>query len=537
MDSNGRLPSKLKPTTKLIELQVKIKLYDRPCGYRTFKFLLDTGASSNFISKQLVEKERIPCIRDRKVRITTADGTVSTSSHRTQPLKFHIGSKYCVQQSFIPMNLNGYAGILGMPFINQYHVSITGGFPTEVTVPYQGRTLSLPILMYQDHRNRLSENVKLLYSENEVRKELIDLDNDTCFLLAPVQYKNKAVDEAHIVMEAQPQEIEDKVREVAIPYQSPLRDILNEFKMIFPADLPIGVLPDHPIEHAIVTDPTQPIPQRRPYKTSSTEDTLIETTLKYLLDHGLIRESDSPYASPVLVVPKKDGTFRFCTDYRILNRITRVDKFPILRIDDLCDQLRGASIFSKMDLRSGYWQVRIKEEDVEKTTFRTKTGHYEWLVMPFGLTNAPATFQRLVTKVLKEFFHDFACVYLDDIIIYSKTPEEHKDHLRKVFQKLAENSLYAKLSKCIFYQQEVDFLGHIVNKDGVHTDPKKVQAMVDWPVPKNLKELRGFLGLCKFLPQVHMEFRKSSQTSNKSFKGARQEWTSRSGTSRSVGFR
>jgi hypothetical protein len=373
--------------------------------------------------------------------------------------------------------------------------------------------------MYQDHRNRLSEKVQFLETEGAVHRELSDPENEKCFLLAPVQYKNKTVDQDHVVMEAQPQEIEDKVREVPIAYQDTIRKLLNEFKTLFPLDLPINKLPDHPIEHAIVVDPTKPIPQRRPYKTSTTEDTLIETTLKYLLDHGLIRESDSPYASPVLVVPKKDGTFRFCIDYRILNRISRIDKFPIPRIDDLCDKLRGASVFSKMDLRSGYWQVRIKEEDVEKTAFRTKTGHYEWLVMPFGLTNAPATFQRLVTKILKEFFNDCACVYLDDIIIYSKTPEEHQDHLRRVFQKLNENQLFAKLSKCIFYQSEVEFLGHIINKDGVHTDPKKVQAMVDWPTPETLKELRGFLGLCNFYRKFIWNYAKIAKPLTNLLKG------------------
>ena len=255
--SEGKLPQDLKATTKLIEFLVKIKLHDRPEGYRTVKFLLDTGASSNFISKQLVEKERITCYPDRKVRITTADGTVSSSSHRTEPLKFRIGTQYCATQSFIPMKLSGYAGILGMPFINANHISITGGFPTEVTAPYKGKVISLPVRMYQDHRNRISEKVSFLHSEKEVKRELYDPENEKCFLLAPVQYKNRTVDQDHIVMESVPQEIEDKVKEVPAQYQGILKGLLEQFKTLFPADLPIDTLPDHPIEHAIVTDPTQ----------------------------------------------------------------------------------------------------------------------------------------------------------------------------------------------------------------------------------------------------------------------------------------
>ena len=210
------------------------------------------------------------------------------------------------------------------------------------------------------------------------------------------------------------------------------------------------------------------------------------------------RPSQSPYAAPVLFARKKGGALRFCIDYRGLNRQTVKDRYPMPRIDELLDQLLGAKVFTKLDLASGYHQVRVAEEDIHKTAFRTRYGHYEFTVMPFGLTNAPATFQRLMNRVLAPFIDKFVVVYLDDILIYSRTEEEHEQHLRTVLQRLREEKLYCRRHKCELGATEVEYLGHVVSAKGVRMDSSKVSAVENWPVPRGTKELGSFLGLAGY---------------------------------------
>ncbi|CAL0330391.1 unnamed protein product [Lupinus luteus] len=186
---------------------------------------------------------------------------------------------------------------------------------------------------------------------------------------------------------------------------------------------------------------------------------------------------------------------RLCTDYRQLNKVTIKNKYPLPRIDDLMDQLRGATMFSKIDLRSGYHQIRVKSEDIPKTAFRTRYGHYEYLVMPFGVTNAPAIFMDYMNRIFHPYLDTFVVVFIDDILIYSKTQEEHAEHLRVVLQILKDNQLYAKLSKCEFWLESVNFLGHVISKGGIAVDPAKVETVMEWNSPKSVTEIRSFLGL------------------------------------------
>jgi len=200
----------------------------------------------------------------------------------------------------------------------------------------------------------------------------------------------------------------------------------------------------------------------------------------------------------VFFVRKKDGTLRMCIDYRQLNRVTIKNKYPLPRIDDLFDQLQGAKCFSKIDLRTGYHQVRVKEKDIPKTAFRTRYGHFEFLVMSFGLTNAPAIFMDLMNRVFKPFLDVFVIVFIDDILVYSRSEEDHANHLRQVLQVLRDRRLYAKFSKCEFWLKSVAFLGHIVSDEGIRVDSQKIEAVKDWPRPTTPTEVRSFLGLAGY---------------------------------------
>ncbi|GKB63659.1 putative reverse transcriptase domain-containing protein [Tanacetum coccineum] len=220
--------------------------------------------------------------------------------------------------------------------------------------------------------------------------------------------------------------------------------------------------------------------------------------LKELQDKGFIRPSLSPWGAPILFVKKKDGSFRMCIDYKELNKLTVKNRYPLLRIDDLFDQLQGSQFFSKIDLRSGYHQLRVHEDDIPKTAFRTRYGHFKFTIMPFGLTNAPTVFMDLMNRVYRPYLDNFVIVFIDDILIYSKTREEHVEHLRLVLGLLKKEKLYAKFSKCEFWLREVQFLRHVINGDGIHVDPSKIEAVKNWKAPRIPTKVRSFLGLAGY---------------------------------------
>ena len=215
------------------------------------------------------------------------------------------------------------------------------------------------------------------------------------------------------------------------------------------------------------------------YRLSALENAEIKKQVQELLEKGFIKPSTSPCGSPIILVRKKDDLWRMCIDYQALNKITIKNCYPLPRIDDLLDQLKEAVYFTKLDFHSGYHQVRVAEQDAWKTTFKTKQGLYEWLVMPFGLTNAPATFMRLMNEVLRPFLDDFVIVYLDDILIFSKTSEEHLKHVKETLDVLKRENIYVKLSKCEFGKTYLNYLGHIVGGGELKIDPSKVAITIN----------------------------------------------------------
>src|SRR5271154_5507148 len=232
----------------------------------------------------------------------------------------------------------------------------------------------------------------------------------------------------------------------------------------------------------------------------------LKKQLADLLAKGFIRPSTSPFGAPVLFVHKKKESLRLCVDYRTLNKITIKNRYPLPRIEELMNRLAGAQYFTKIDLYSGYHQIHIKKEDVSKTAFRTRYGYYEFLVLPFGLTNAPATFMTLMNDIFREYLDQFVVIYLDDILIYSKTKKEHLKHVRLVLEKLKEHHLYGKMSKCEFMKTKVEYLGHYISAEGISVNQRKVDAIKSWPTPTNVSELRSFLGLATYYRKFVKDF-------------------------------
>ena len=275
---------------------------------------------------------------------------------------------------------------------------------------------------------------------------------------------------------------------------------------MFPQELPPGLPPLRGIEHRIDLIPGAPLPNRAAYRTNPEETKEIEKQIQELLSKGMIRESLSPCAVPVILVPKSDKTLRMCMDCRPINAITVRYRHPIPRLDDMLDELSGATIFTKIDLRSGYHQIRMSIGDEWKTAFKTKLGLYEWLVMPFGLSNAPSTFMRLMNHVLRSLIGKFVVVYFDDILVYSKSLEDHVHHVKQVLSILRKEKLFANLPKCTFAKDKLVFLGFVVSSKGIEVDESKIEAIQNWPTPTNIAQVRSFHGLAGFYRRFVKDF-------------------------------
>lgn len=272
----------------------------------------------------------------------------------------------------------------------------------------------------------------------------------------------------------------------------------HDLAEVFSKERALSLPPHRPYDCAIDLLPGATLPSSRLYNLSKPEQEAMERYIKDSLDAGIIRPSSSPVGAGFFFVDKKDKTLRPCIDYRGLNQITIKNKYPLPLINSAFQPLHSATIFSKLDLRNAYHLVRIRKGDEWKTAFNTPLGHFEYLVMPFGLTNAPAVFQALVNDILRDFLNRFVFVYLDDILIFSSSAEEHVFHVRQVLQRLLENKLFVKAEKCEFHVESVAFLGYIIGSGQVKPDPSKIQAVVEWPQPENRKQLQRFLGFANF---------------------------------------
>lgn len=426
--------------------------------------LIDSGASCNFIAKKFVEEKGLPVQPTQEFGVSIGDGRVLSGQGKCSGVELSIqGVK--IDEEYLVFELGKIDVVLGYTWLAKLgETRINWGLHImKFVVNEQWVTIS-------GDPSLLKAQVSMNSMEKLIEKE------EVVYLL-----------ELQALFEAKPGD-----KQLQVPSRG-VKQILKEFEEVF--NMPQGLPPKRNREHAITLQSgTSPI-NIRPYRYSHIQKDEIEKLVREMLQAGIIRPSISPFSSPVLLVKKKDGGFRFCVDYRAVNKSTIQDRYPIPVIEELLDELAGASIFSKLDLKSGYHQIRVKEEDICKTAFKTHEGHYEFLVMPFGLTNAPATFQSVMNEIFRPYLRKFVLVFFDDILVYSRSEAEHKEHLRIVLSVLKKHQFYANEKKCAFGQSSVAYLGHVISAEGVAADPEKIEAMKSWPQPKNVTLLRGFLGL------------------------------------------
>ncbi|KAL0551336.1 hypothetical protein IC582_010422 [Cucumis melo] len=424
--------------------------------------LFDSGSSHSFISSAFVLHARLEVEPLHHVlSVSTPSGECMLSKEKVKACQIEIAG-HVIEVTLIVLDMLDFDVILGMDWLAANHASIDCS-RKEVT-------FNPPLMASFKFKGEGSKSLPQVISAIRASKLL---SQGTWGILASVVDTR----EADVSLSSEP--------------------VVRDYPDVFPEELP-GLPPHREVEFAIELEPgTVPI-SRAPYRMAPAELKELKVQLQELLDKGFIRPSVSPWGAPVLFVKKKDGSMRLCIDYRELNKVTVKNRYPLPRIDDLFDQLQGATVFSKIDLWSGYHQLRIKDGDVPKTAFRSRYGHYEFIVMSFGLTNAPAVFMDLMNRVFREFLDTFVIVFIDDILIYSKTEAEHEEHLRMVLQTLRDNKLYAKFSKCEFWLKQVSFLGHVVSKAGVSVDPAKIEAVTGWTRPSTVSEVRSFLGLAGY---------------------------------------
>ena len=463
--------------------------------------LIDTGFSGRVLLSAKQARKMKLHLSDCDNPIRLADGTLVRSSTIAMDMAFSLGEDH-VERCDIPVfPLSAYDMVLGMQWLQEHsaHIMCSDMLITFThdhrTFKMVGSDVSCMDLGLMGAIKTDDGNIPLqLLTCNQLKSMVKDPEVETMavFLL---QSKDDVVyftSEGDVQkagklysMESAVTSLRTKLAHLPESTRNQFTSMLEEYKDTVFADreyCSVDAALRRDVQLEINEIPDQPHPCKNVYRLSPPMLEELRKQLRALLAGGIIRPSTSPYGAPVLFARKKGGEWRMCIDYRALNKITIKDKYPLPRADDLFDQLHGAKFFTKIDLRWGYHQVKIRPEDVHKTAFRSPLGSFEWVCMPFGLTNAPATFQRFVQHVLRDFLGEFACVYIDDILVYSKTAEDHVHHVRQVLEQLKQHQLLAKPSKCEFFAQEVEYLGHIVTSEGIKVDESKIRVIQDWPV-------------------------------------------------------
>ncbi|KAJ0865930.1 putative nucleotidyltransferase, Ribonuclease H [Helianthus annuus] len=459
--------------------------------------IIDGGSCENIVASSMVEKLNLPLqAHPEPYQLTwLKKGNLIKVTHRCL-VQFSIGNKYTDEIWCEVLLMDACHILLGRPW--QYDRRVKhDGFRNTYTFKKDGINITLAPF---DPRDDGPESMLV------TRSEFAGLDK---------------TEPDHIIFGLLVTE-ENPIIPIIPPEVQPL---LSEFRDVFPTEIPAGLPLVREIQHCIDFLSGASIPNKPAYRMNPKEFSELHRQVTELLEKGLIRESMSPCAVPALLVPKPDGAFRMCIDSRAVNKITIKYRFPIPRFDDLLDQLHGANVFSNIDLRSGYHQIRMGPGDEWKTAFKTRDGLYEWMVIPFG-SNAPSTFMRLMNHIFKPFLGRCVVVYFDDILVFSKDVAQHLLYLREVFMVLREQKLYANGKKCHFLTSEVVFLGCLVSGKGIRMDESKISAITTWPTPKSLHDVRSFHGLASFYRRFIRNFITMVAPITDCLKGSKFAWSS-----------
>ncbi|GJS29115.1 putative reverse transcriptase domain-containing protein [Tanacetum coccineum] len=436
---------------------------------RYASILFDTGADRSFVSTAFSSQIDItPSTLDHYYDVKLADERIIGLNTILRGCTLNL-LNHPFNINFIPVELGSFDAIIGMDWLAKYQAIIMCA-EKIVRIPWGNEIL----IVHGDGSNW----------GNETRLNIISCTKTQKYLL-----KGCPIFLSHVTTK----KVEDKSEEKQLEDVT----IVRYFPDVFPEDL-LGLPLTRQVEFQIDLVPGVAPVARAPYRLAPFEMKELPEQLQELSYKGFITPSSSPWGALVLFVKKKDGSFRMCIDYQELNKLTVKNRYPLPRIDDLFDQLQGSSVYSKIDLRLIYHQLRVRDEYILKTAFRTRYGHYEFQVMPFGLTNAPAVFMDLMNRVCRPYLDKFVIVFIDDILIYSKNKQEHEEHLKLILELLKKEELYAKFSKCDFWIPKVQFLGHVIDSKGIHVDPAKIESIKDWASPKSPTEIRQFLGLAGY---------------------------------------
>ena len=465
-------------------------LPEGPHARRILKVLLDSGSSHCVLNKR---HARLAQATGKMFSTSVADG--ASVSHVPQArCSFSVQGQQFDDVGVLLMDTcDDFDVIFGLDWMRQYHVELKPA--DDVCVGWNAQTRTNFFFDVPGELKHSAHNVRLNFCSAGAVAKAANSKHDHVFAVHLQPVVDAHINAAH----AEPVSADQLVCSAGLSEQ--VHCIVEEYRDVFPAELPAGLPPDRPVAHAIPLKPGAEPPAQKLYRLSWKERQELENQLGELLAKGWIQPSTSPYGSPILFVHKKDGGSRMCVDYRAVNKQTVRNNTPSPRIDDTLDQLEGPACFSCLDLQQAY-QVELNKEDVPKTAFTTPMGLFEYKVLSFGLTNAPATFQSLMQEVLGEYVGRFCVVYLDDILVFSKSPE-NAEHLRLVLAKLRKHKLYAKRSKCKFAMRQVQFLGHVVDAAGETPGPAQLRVIQDWPVPLNSKQLRQFLGLGPIFQEIY----------------------------------